>query len=165
MADLSVNFNGTASKNIIPVLGLLFVLFTVNFGQQTGGKSKNAKAEQEVLKINEEFDRAIVAQDAAGYRRILADEFIFTSASGTVTNKSQELAKVMSGDFKYESVKSEDLRVEVYGKTAVLTGRFNANGKYRGNNFELSERYTAVFVKRNGHWQMVAEHASEIVQK
>jgi ketosteroid isomerase-like protein len=165
MINLSVNFSGAKLKNIILILGLLLTLSTVILGQQTGGKSKNNKAEQEVLKINEDFDRAIMAQDAAGYRRILADSFIFTSASGKVTNKSQELAKVISGDFKYELVKSDDLGVEIYGKTAVLTGRFKAKGKYKGNSFEFSERYTAVFVKRNGRWQMVAEHASEIVQK
>ena len=126
---------------------------------------KFGKTELEVLKVNEEFDKAIISRDATAYERILADDFIFTSFDGAVTNKTQELAKVKSGDLKFKSGKSDDIRVKVYGKTAVVTGKFTAEGQSKGKDFTFLERYTAVFVKRNGRWQMVAEHASEIAQK
>jgi len=57
------------------------------------------------------------------------------------------------------------LRVKVYGKTAVVTGRFVAKGQSKGKPFTFTERYTGVFVKRDGRWQLVAEHANEIAQK
>ena len=132
------------------------------FGQAA---DKNSKAEREAAKINEEFDKAIVSRDAAAYERILADDFIFTSSDGMVTDKAQELAKVKSGDLKFESAKSDDVRVKIFGKTAIVTGRYTAKGTSKGKDFTFAERYTAVFVKRNGRWQMVSEHASEIVQK
>lgn len=147
------------------ILLILIILLSVSglvFGQ-TG--NQNSKAEREVAKINEDFDKAIVSRDAAAYERILADDFIFTSFDGTVTDKAQEIAKAKSGDLKFESGKSDDVRVKVYGKTAVVTGRFTAKGTSKGKDFTFTERYTAVFVKRGGRWQMVAEHASEIAQK
>lgn len=161
----NINLGRCKANKTILVFGLLLDLSLASFGQQTGGKPENTKAGQKVLKLNEEFDKAIAAQNAAEYERILADDFIFTNSSGKVTNKSEELAQVRSGDFKYESVKSEDVRVKVYGKTAVVTGRFIARVQHKGNDFAISERYTAVFVKRGSGWQMAVEHASEIAQK
>ena len=120
------------------------------------------KAEREVLAANEAFDRAIVTRDVGGYERIMADDFIFTSADGSVSNKKGEIERVRSGRLTFESGKSDDVRVKIYGKTAVLTGRFTARGKNDGRDFTFVERYTAVFVKRGGRWQMVAEQATEI---
>ena len=124
--------------------------------------SAQYEAEREVLAANAAFDRAIVARDADAYAQILADEFIFTGADGAVSDKKGEIAKVRSGDLTFESGKSEYVRVKVYGNPAVVTGRFSAKGKNKGRDFTFVERYTAVFVKRDGRWQMVAEQATEI---
>ena len=147
------------------ILSILLVMLSVSFFIFGQVDDKNSRAERDVAKTNEEFDRAIVSRDAAAYERILADDFIFTSFDGTLTDKAKELAKVKSGDLKFELGKSDDVRIKIYGKTAIVTGRFTAKGTSKGREFTFSERYTAVFVKRNGRWQMVAEHSSEIAQK
>lgn len=121
-----------------------------------------SKAEREVLAANAAFDSAIVARDAEAYARILADDFIFTGADGSVSDKKGEIERVRAGGLTFESGRSEDVRVKVYGNTAVVTGRFAAKGKNNGRDFTFVERYTAVFVKRDGRWQMVAEQATEI---
>ena len=145
---------------------MMFLCTAAAAGQSADKQADTySKAEREVLAANEEYDKAIVARDAAAYQRILGDDFIFTSFNGTVSNKAQELEKVKQGDLTFEAGKSDDLRVKVYGKTAVVTGRFVAKGQSKGNPFTFTERYTGVFVKRDGRWQLVAEHANEIAQK
>ena len=72
-----------------------------------------------------------------------------------IQNKAQQLAFTHSGDLKLESGQSSDVRVRVYGKTAVMNGRFGANGTLEGKNIDLQERYTAVWVKQNGRLQLV----------
>lgn len=140
-------------KLLLVVTGLMLFSFAA---------SAQSKAEREVLAANAAFDRAIVTRDADAYERILADDFILTAADGTVSDKKGEIAKVRSDDLTFESGKSDDVRVKVYGNTAVVTGRFTAKGKNAGRDFTFVERYTAVFVKQNGRWQMVAEQATEI---
>ncbi len=120
------------------------------------------RAEREVLAANEEFDRAVVARDLTAYERIYSDDLIFTSFDGTVSDKAKEIARVRSSSTPFESGKSDDVRVKVYGNTAVITGRFTAKGMSNGKPFSFVERCTAVFVKRKGRWQMVAEHATEV---
>ena len=134
---------------------ITFAVYGVAVGQ-------SSKEKLELLKVNEEFDKAIVARDVSVYERIMADDFIFTGADGTVSDKKNEIEKVRSGRLTFESGKSDQVRVKVYGNTAVVTGRFTAKGKNNGRDFTFIERYTAVFVKRDGRWQMVAEQATEI---
>jgi ketosteroid isomerase-like protein len=75
------------------------------------------------------------------------------------------LALTRLGDLKFESAKSSDVKVRVYGKTAVMTGRFNAKGTFKGKTIDVRERYTAVWVKQNGRWQLVAEQGNFIKQQ
>ncbi len=123
-----------------------------------------SKTEREVLAVNQEFDKAVVTRDVAAFERIYAEEFIFTSFTGSVSNRAREIEGVRTRNIKFESGKSEDVRVKVYGKSAVVTGRFIAKGTADGKPFSFVERYTAVYVKRGGRWQMVAEQATEVKQ-
>jgi ketosteroid isomerase-like protein len=143
---------------------LIAGLFANNANGQSATETRRSfsKAEVEVLRVNEDFDRAIVARDVAAYERIFANEFIFTGFDGAVTDREKEIEKVRSRNLKFEYGKSDDVRVKVFGRTAVVTGRFTARGKNDGEVFSFVERYTAVYVKRDGQWQMVAEHASEV---
>lgn len=129
------------------------------------GQTANNKAEREVLQANEAFDAAIVSRDAAAYGRIVADEFVFTDFKGAVFNKAQEIEKLKTRKIKFVSGKSDDVRVKIYGKTAIVTGRFKAEIIGEGKNYSFAERYTAVFVKRSGRWQLAAEQSTEIAEK
>lgn len=121
-----------------------------------------SKAEREVREANEAYDRAIVSRDVKAYESILADNFVSTSFDGTVNDKAGEIDKVKNRDLKFEYGKSDDVRVSLYGNTAVVTGRFTARGFSSGKPFSFVERYTGVFVKQNGKWWLVAEHSSEV---
>jgi len=66
---------------------------------------------------------------------------------------------------RLESGQSDEVRVKVYGNTAVMTGRFTAKGKLIDKNIDIRERYTAVWVKRRGRWRLVAEQGNLIKQK
>jgi hypothetical protein len=41
-----------------------------------------------------------------------------------------------------------------------MTGRFTATGKFRDKNMDIRVRYTAVWVKREGRWRLVAEQGN-----
>ena len=136
------------------------------FGQTNSRKGNtNSGTEQELLKRNKEYDEALVREDASALDRIFADEFIYTSTTGELINKAQQLAAIKSGDLKIEYGNSDEVRVRVYGNIAVMTGRFIAKGEYKGKEFDAPERYTAVWAKRQGRWQLVAEQGTRVVQQ
>jgi hypothetical protein len=118
----------------------------------------DAKAEQELRKLEREWLDA----DAAGVERIEADDFTITYGDGSVRDKAQyiEMAKRGTKDPNV-SQWTEDSQVRIYGDTAIITGRF----LYKNKETVSQSRYTDTYIKRNGRWQVVASHLSNIAKK
>lgn len=55
------------------------------------GNLSDNKAEQEVMKVNQAYDQALLKNDAKALSQILADEYIYTSTEGKLINKTQEI--------------------------------------------------------------------------
>ena len=107
--------------------------------------------------------QALLHNDASALDRIYADELIFTNQYGVVRDKAHWIATARAGEFKFDSYTTEDVRVRIYGETAVVTGRFLAIGEARGSKLKgLPVRYICVYVKRDGHLQLVAQQATPI---
>ncbi|HVF29181.1 MAG TPA: nuclear transport factor 2 family protein [Pyrinomonadaceae bacterium] len=153
-------------RNLAVAVPAIIITTMLVVGQtMNGSASQNSKAEQEIMKANKEYDEAILRQDAAVFDRLMADDFFYTTSDGEVVTKAQELTNAKSGETKYESAQSHDVRMRVYGDAAVVTGRWKSKGVRRGKEFDENERYTTVYAKRGGSWQLVADHTSRIAQK
>ncbi len=119
--------------------------------------------EQQVLKLGREYGEMIKNQDAAAIEKILADEYLYTNERGKVKNKAEDLATYKT-PAKFEIFEVSDQKVRVLGNnSAVETGTVRFKGTDKdGKSFEGSERYTTTWVWRDGRWQIVADHTSEI---
>ena len=104
------------------------------------------------------WDEADVKGDAATLDRLLADEFAFVGGP----DKAQYLASIKSKspDTYVESAVSDDVRVQVYGDTAVVTGLDTIKGKNKGQGYENKYLYMDVWVKRSGRWQCVKTYSA-----
>jgi ketosteroid isomerase-like protein len=93
---------------------------------------------------------------------LLADKFVNTTTDGKVRNKTESLA--IAKATKYVSAEYLDLKVTVFGDTAIATGGFKGKGTDEsGKPFDALERWTDTWVKMpNGKWQCVATHGSAI---
>ena len=59
----------------------------------------------------------------------------------------------------------EDMRITVYGDAAVVIGRDNLKGSYNGVSAAGSVRFTHVYVRRDGRWQLVASQGTWVQAK
>jgi ketosteroid isomerase-like protein len=130
------------------------------FAQSRAKQKPGTEAKQDLLRINKEYDEALVRGDTIALERIFGDEFVYTSTSGEVLNKSQQLGLIKSGAMKIASGSSEDIQVRLYGNIALMMGSFIAKGQFKGEAFDSTERYTSVWVKRAGRWQLIAEQGT-----
>lgn len=146
-------------KSIFAIAALLLITASVTLGQAP------RETERELLKANQVYDDALLRGDAEALDRLYSDDFVYTTPDGEVRDKAQQLAFTRSGDLRLESGRSDDVKVRVYGDTAVMTGRFTAKGKFRGRVIDIRERYTAVWVRRRGTWRLVAEQGNFIKQQ
>jgi hypothetical protein len=62
----------------------------------------------------------------------------------------------------HDVMTSEDMRVRVYGDTAVTVSRGISGGTYQGQPFWEEERVSCVFVREEGRWQCVLTHVSRL---
>lgn len=120
--------------------------------------------QQQVLKMGLEYTQMIKNNDAAAIERILADEYLYTTESGKVRNKTEDLATYKEFRGKLESVEISDQKVRVIGNgAAVETGTVRFKGTDKdGKAFDVRERYTTAWVWRNGRWQIVSDHVSAV---
>ena len=90
-----------------------------------------------------------------------ADDIVSIDPGGRVTDKVQD-KKDISGDLKFQSNEISDLKIHVFDNTAVVAGTSTLTGAFKGEDISGTYRYTDVWVKRNGKWQVVASQATKV---
>ena len=136
-------------KQVI-ALTLLGVLVAV----PTHAQTRNAM-EQEVLKAARALEEAsLTKKDRGTLERYYADEYVYTHSNGTVLNKAQEIPTIMSPDQAWTAYKIDDLKARIYGNVAIVTGLETLTGSSKAY-VSGPRRFTEVWVRRNGRWQMV----------
>lgn len=148
-------------KRITQIALLLVAATSLAYGQ-TPAKEQKPSDEQALTKIENDWGDALLKQDVATVERFEAPEYMSTSPSGELSDRAQGLAELKSGAIKFESLKLDDLKVRVFGDTAVVYGLDTEKSSYKGKDTSGQYRWTDVFVKRNGVWQAVSSHASKV---
>jgi ketosteroid isomerase-like protein len=124
--------------------------------QTRGGESQSGSADQELINLEREKDKAYERGDKAALDRIYADDYIAIAANGNNITKKEVLGIFVRPNI-YETHRSEDISVRVFGDTAIVTGRqkrkFYKDIKPGG---EDALRYTNFYVKQQGVWKIVA---------
>ncbi len=114
------------------------------------------------MQVEEDLRVAISKGDTKAYGRIVGDDYVFTNQDALVRTKAQMVSAYDSGSLKYESVKFDEIKVHAYGDTAVVTGRQTVKAQDNGKDISGQFRYTRVYVKRQGRWQLVATQVTRI---
>jgi ketosteroid isomerase-like protein len=126
---------------------------------------KSNEMEEELLKVEKEFEQAIVSNDLEGIGRIVADDWIIIDPNGDIIDRTRFFEVIKSGALTHEMMESGNFRVRVYEDSAVVTGLTRSKGKFMGQEFTTQERATDVFVKRDGRWQCVLTHLTRFTKK
>ena len=121
--------------------------------------------EEELLRIENAFADAIVKNDLEALGRLVADDWVIIDPNGEVVDRTRFFKVIESGALMHEVMESEDLRVRVYGDSAVVTALTRATGKFMAQEFSTRERATDVFVRRDERWQCVLTHLTRMGQQ
>ena len=140
---------------------LTLALTSIALGQeQSASRDQRSSVEQAIRQLDNERIRAQIGADAVALDRIYADDFIGVGPSGTVRSKAQVISDFTSGDLKFQSITTDEVRVRVYENTAVETGLSTMSGQDKGKAVPRDTRFTRVWVKQQGRWRLVANHYS-----
>jgi ketosteroid isomerase-like protein len=114
--------------------------------------------EATIIALERKWAEAIVNRDIATLEEIIADDFAGTSWTGDTYSKTKAMTDIEFKVFVAESLNLEDVKVSIFGDTAVVSLIQVEKSKY--DNFDCSGRYgyNDVWVKRDGRWQAVSSY-------
>ena len=123
-------------------------------------------AEADVMTAISDLENAAVKADLAGdpafYEKVLAEDWTRGDSDGTYYTRAQLLRLMAdSKKIKTNSEKLSDLKVRVYGNTAVATYRDTYDILIMGEHRAHTIIATDTFVKIGGEWKQVASHGAE----
>jgi hypothetical protein len=118
--------------------------------------------EQQIIKLFEDGDRALVAANLAELSRIFADDYIQYDESGESFTKQDVLNNLRSGAVRYLSMVSTGRRIRLLSnELAIVHGSEEDDVEQGGRRFPVRYLYMDVVAKRNGKWQIVASQLAK----
>ena len=133
--------------------------------QMNKEKEKLDQSQQAILQVEEEIFTAVKNQDSGALERVLTDDFVYRSPGNQEVAKEDFLKLLTSFPYKIVSIWGEEMKVNVYGNTAVLTGlQFAKTRSGEGKEETGAVMFTDVFVKQNSKWMLSLAHAVDLPQ-
>lgn len=124
---------------------------------------KDGDTEKAVAALEQQWLQAQKTNNTDLLVPLLADNFVETTAEGKIYD-GKAATVAASKATKWSSAEYSDVKVRVFGDTAIATGNFKGKGTDESNKtFDTNERWTDTWVKMpGGKWQCVASHASAV---
>jgi len=148
----------------IIVAASLISLSLVHHGDAFVASSQPDDVAKELTQIEQKLVKAWLERDSKTVGSILAADWSVIDLTGRVLTRTQVLQELGSGERKIESGSIDDLNVRTFGNVAIVTGRSVLAGSYQGTRVSVVQRFTDVFAKRDGRWQIVASQGTQVAQ-
>jgi ketosteroid isomerase-like protein len=116
--------------------------------------------EAQLVVLERLWNEAQVNRDSSALNALVSERFINTEWDGSLSDKPKFLADIKDPEFKPSSVTIQDVKVNLFGNTAVVAGIYHTKGVYQAKAYEHLGRFTDTWVLDGGKWQCVASHTS-----
>jgi len=118
-------------------------------------------ARAEILRLEQERCRALVAADLDALARLVSDDVVHVHANGKADDKAAYLSMVET-QIRFIDVTRHSVDVRVYGEVAVAIGRLDQTIEMRdsGQRVDMKVTTTQVWRQRHGAWQQVSFQAT-----
>jgi uncharacterized protein (TIGR02246 family) len=126
--------------------------------------SQGGNAEQQVKEVNDRYIAAQLNNDSDSLQKLMADDFTAIRSDGSLSTKAQEIEHIKSGALTHEKSDIQDVKIRVYGNTAVAMVRSYFKGTVNGKPLSSTVRVTRVWVKQKGDWKCVALQSTRVSQ-
>jgi len=119
--------------------------------------------EEQLMKLETDRAAAVVKGDVATLEKQTSDDYSLINMNGQMSGKAQMVNAFKTGQSKLTSDELSDMKVRVYGSTAVITGKADVKGMLGGKDATGQIMFTRVYVKKGGQWQSVAFQQTRVL--
>jgi ketosteroid isomerase-like protein len=113
--------------------------------------------------LEDQWRDALMKGNTAQLEKLMADDYLAITASGTLQTREEALTSLHSGQTHITTLNISDRKVRFYGTTALVTSLAEVQGTTADGELSGSYRYTHVYVRdAQGAWKIVSFEASRI---
>lgn len=130
----------------------------------TGAGPNDEAGRQALAQIEDDWAKALEAHDTTFFTRVLAPDFHGTEDSAKTFDRTEIIKNAADTATQVRDLHDEDREIRIYGDgtVGVVTGLSHWTLQKGEHPSQYSGRYTEVYVKRDGRWQAVAGHYSNV---
>ncbi len=152
-------------RKVIFVVAVVFVSCVSVAAQSEPEKTSQSSAKEIFMAIADWAD-AVRNRDTKALDKIFEADMIVTAFDGTTRGKTEEIEILKPGGvMKMLSISNDDVKVRIFDKTAVVTALTRMNFVVGEKESSSAFRYTAVFLKKDGRWQIIALQTARAPQQ
>ena len=122
--------------------------------------------ERALLALETRWMGALQQRDASALSQLVSDDFTLVSPRLVVAAGDREkYFQHAMRDLSLTAYEFEGLTVRLYGRAAVVSGRLKQSAAVAGEDWGGNYHFTDVWVSRDGSWQVVSRHLSQLPEK
>lgn len=141
---------------VILSVPLSFYIMNDSYSKDSNSETKyNGSDSVIIIQLENNWAKALIKKDEEAFKKYLAADFFYMENENLYT-REEVLQSLLSVTDVVEDAFNEDMQVHLYDNTAIVTGWLYINGKSSGTSFKRKYRYTDIWLKKNGEWQIIA---------
>ncbi|MEO6334661.1 MAG: nuclear transport factor 2 family protein [Pyrinomonadaceae bacterium] len=143
------------------VLAFVFLSFAT-VGDSRGQTGDHVDAS--IIRTLADYDTAWNKKDVGAVSQILANDYVYFSSTGGLTDRKATVTFLASPDYILTFANRTEIRI--LSKTAavsVLSSRWKGRGRYGKEEINDDQRCGLVFVRLGKVWKLISEHCVQIV--
>lgn len=149
----------------IYALTLIFLTSCLNTAGQNANNTKAMEAE--ISKMEKILIQAILKRDDAKLSEIFADDLAVNAPINRISTKADVLRLVRERRISYSAYEASIEHIEALGDAVIVMGSETVspidNSPFAGT--VLKRRFTQIWTKQTGKWQLSVRHANVICPK
>lgn len=112
----------------------------------------------EFAALENAFNEAMVSNDVERIAGCISDDWVLVTPEVGPVSREGMLAAIGSGVLSHDMMVKQTVRTKIYGDIAVVTGRGQNTGLFRGEPIAADEWITDIYRRIDGRWLCVLTH-------
>ena len=150
---------------LLPLLACAKSTTSNSSGAAPVDASENDEAGRKALnQLEDDWAKALEAHDTTFFTRVIAPDFRGSGDSAKTWGRAEVMQEALGTTVQYRNLRDEERQIRIYGNgtVGVITARTLYTLERGERPGQYISRYTETWVKRDGRWQVVAGHYSNI---
>ena len=119
-----------------------------------------------IIRVLADYDTAWNKKDVPAVSQILADDYVYFSSTGGLTDRKATLTFLGAPDYNLTFANRSEIKIlSKNDSVAVVSTRWKGRGTYGKEEINDDQRCGLVFIRQEKVWKLLSEHCTQIVSK